>query len=479
MSFVSIAFLLLYPVALLLRVAFARDARGDGYFAGLLAISLVFYGWHFPSYLALILASTLTDYFAGRALANLPHEREGARRAVVAASIALNLGLLGYFKYAGFLAELVADVLAAVGVSSGGFSTLEIVLPIGISFYTFQSMSYTIDVYRGHTRAEPNFVRFGLFVAFFPQLVAGPIVRAGDFSRQLLRRRRLSAAVWLQGVRLLVRGLFLKLVVADNLGKIVDTHWAAVSQGDAPPALAASVIVFFSCQLLCDFAGYCDIARGLAYPLGFRLPINFNAPFIATSFRELWRRWHITLSEWMRDYLYTPLGGNRRGRGRTLANLFIVMVVSGLWHGAASTFVLWGCVHGIAIVVERALRPTDFSGAARAAWFVVVQLTWIGSMSIFRAADAEQAWTVLANVGAGLVQPASFVTIGDAKIAADLITGWFFTLPVWLMHLHAVFDERATSQRPPHIAHAAYAGVMLAMLASFYARPDGFIYFQF
>jgi D-alanyl-lipoteichoic acid acyltransferase DltB (MBOAT superfamily) len=492
-SFVSVAFLIFYILALALRATLGRGETRGAYLSGLLVLSLVFYSWHVPSYVLLIFVSTLTDYAAARALeASSPAETR-RRSIILAASIAVNLGLLGTFKYAGFFLELANDLAALFGADRAPHS-LQILLPIGISFYTFQSMSYTIDVYRGHLAAERSFVRFALYVAFFPQLVAGPIVRAGAFLYQIQRRRKLRARVFLEGGYLIVRGLFLKMVVADNLGQIVDAHWPKATADGASPLLAPSLAVFFSCQLFCDFAGYSDIARGLAYQLGFRLPVNFRAPFLATTFQDFWRRWHITLSQWMRDYVYVPLGGNRGGHARALANLGIVMLVSGLWHGAHMNFVAWGAMHGAAAVGERVLGVSRWvssgsrgrrPGAARAAatlvWFLVVQIVWIVSMAVFRSTTGEEAGRMLFAVAEGVASLPLLLASGETP--DDWVRlGWWFTLPVWMLHARAFARERSSprlARRVEPYERALYAGIMVYAILTLYATSPGFIYFQF
>jgi alginate O-acetyltransferase complex protein AlgI len=268
-------------------------------------------------------------------------------------------------------------------------------------------------------------------------------------------------------------------VVADNLGRIIDQYWdqAAVEpQG----ALALTLLIFFACQLLCDFAGYVDIARGVAYQIGFRLPINFNAPYIATTFSGFWHRWHITLSQWMRDYLYKPLGGSRRGRLLTYLNLLLVMLISGLWHGAAWTFVIWGGALGLALVLERLLGIAERGRPLVSvwAWFVIVQLSWILSMGLFRASSLEQGLAIIEHALVGLVDilfDGYAVTLG-----ADLVQlGWWLTLPVWLMHARTWMAENSRLGSPSTIERSAYAGVMLAGLLMMYSTGQQFIYFQF
>lgn len=475
MSFISFSFCILYLLALAVRwlpgsVSIGLSATR---LLALLLLSWIFYAWHVPWYILLILFSTLVDYCAGVALANTPADQGRRRASVLAVSLLANLSLLAYFKYAGFL-------IASVNAASGSdFHLPSVLLPIGISFYTFQSMSYTIDLYNHRIEAERSFLRFACYIAFFPQLVAGPIVRASNFLYQLQRRRRFHWRVFSEGAYLILRGLFLKMVVADNLGRIIDQFWAEAA-AQPQGALALTLLAFFACQLLCDFAGYVDIARGAAYQLGFRLPVNFNAPYIATTFSEFWQRWHITLSQWLRDYLYKPLGGNRAGAKRTCANLLIVMLISGLWHGANWTFVLWGGALGLALAVERLVGIGRISaGIMRTlAWYVLVQLTWVLSLGLFRASDLDQGLAMVEFALIGLVELLSGAYVIPDGI--DLVQlGWWLTLPVWLMHLRSWLTENTRLGPPATIERSGYAGAMLAALLMLYSSSQNFIYFQF
>ncbi|MFC1853185.1 MBOAT family O-acyltransferase [candidate division CSSED10-310 bacterium] len=464
-----------------------RVNRKNYYLNGLLMLSLIFYGWHVPEYLLIILTCVLTNYVAGRLLSSIPLTHRVARQVVIAAVICINVGLLAYFKYAAFLVDLFCDLFGYKIPSNSLFSALDIVLPIGISFYTFQSLSYTIDVYRGQQAAERSLARFALFVAFFPQLIAGPIVRANQFFYQLSRKRRVRWSVFMEGCYLILRGLFLKLVIADNLGQVVDRYWTAGTQPDAPATLALSLVVLFSCQIFCDFAGYTDIARGIAYQLGFRLPKNFNAPYLAQTFSDFWKRWHITLSLWIRDYLYIPFGGSRGSKLNTCRNLLIVFVLSGLWHGAGINFILWGALHGFAILIEHATalstwlernksRPIVTTTIAFA-WFLVVQGTWIMGMALFRASDGAEAWLVLQKVVSGVVAlPLEGLAYPESK---GLITAaWWFTTPVWLIHVRVFLQERFKVRQSIY-ERTIYAGMMIYAVLTLYASNPKFIYFQF
>jgi alginate O-acetyltransferase complex protein AlgI len=474
-SFVSLSVVGVQLAALILR-AVTRRSRAS-YLVGLLTLSWLFYAWSVPEYLILILVSTTVDYCVGRLLAATPESARVARRGLLGISLTLNLGVLAYFKYAGFIARNWMSLAGGLGLWTPDVTTADIVLPIGISFYTFESISYTIDVYRGRIEAEKNFLRLACFIAFFPHLVAGPIVRAHEFLYQLERPRRIRIRVFAEGTYLVIRGLFLKMVVADNLGQLVDQHWRTAGAEAPAGALAMTLLVFFACQLFCDFAGYSDIARGLAYQLGFRLPINFNAPYVAATFTEFWRRWHITLSSWMRDYVYIPLGGNRRGPGRGALNLLLVMLVAGLWHGANWTFVAWGVIHGFAVALERALGLArgPHGRMVSAAWYVVVQMTWILSLGMFRAEDVRQGYQVIHNAMAGLAMLPSSLPPSPSVIAI----GWWFVLPVVALHARSLLTERRWLPAVSELEKAAYAGTMVAAILTLYATSREFIYFKF
>ncbi|MEM6331845.1 MAG: MBOAT family protein [Planctomycetota bacterium] len=323
----------------------------------LLCASYVFYGWWDWRFLSLIALSTLVDYGVGLALRRRFEEdqpRRGWDRACLALSVSVNLGLLGVFKYYDFFVVSLVESAEAVGVSLD-VAVLNIVLPVGISFYTFQTMSYTIDVFRRKAEPESNLLTFATYVAYFPQLVAGPIERASSLLPQFRRVLPLSLSSVQVGLYLILFGLFKKVVLADNAADIVNTVFTPDG------GLASNVsgwetmiaIYAFAIQIYCDFSGYSDIARGLGKMMGIDIMVNFSMPYLARGPREFWRCWHISLSTWLRDYLYIPLGGNRRGPLRTYINLFTTMLLGGLWHGAAWTFVAWGALHGLYLAAYR------------------------------------------------------------------------------------------------------------------------------
>jgi alginate O-acetyltransferase complex protein AlgI len=361
MLFNSLQFVFFFPIVV--AVYFATPQRFRWLF--LLAASYYFYAAWKPEYLVLIFASTLVDYLCGLGMGRWSVQR--VRKALLGLSIATNIGILFAFKYLSFFNESVRAALNSVNVFYGA-PALDILLPVGISFYTFQSLSYSIDVYRGVTPPQRHFGIFALYVSFFPQLVAGPIERSYRLLPQFFEHRGFDAARAASGLRLMLWGFFLKVVIADRLAVYVDAVYTE------PSAYAASALLlatyFFAFQIFCDFAGYSSIAIGAAAVLGYDLMQNFRRPYFATSIREFWGRWHISLSTWFRDYVYIPLGGSRTTRLRWYGNLFAVFAISGLWHGAAWTFVIWGALHGgylVASLLTAELRDRAWRGVATAA----------------------------------------------------------------------------------------------------------------
>jgi alginate O-acetyltransferase complex protein AlgI len=396
---------------------------------------------------------------------------------VVALSMAINLGVLGYFKYYNFFAETLHAVLVRAGLSIP-LRQLEIVLPIGISFYTFQSMSYVIDVYRREIKPTRNLFQFALFVSFFPHLVAGPIMRAATLLPQVAARRRFSLPRFYEGAYLIFWGLVEKVVVADNLAVVVNDLFGRWSTLDGGLALLA--IYAFAFQILCDFSGYTNMARGVAKCLGFELPLNFNLPYFAISPSEFWNRWHISLSRWLRDYLYIPLGGNRCGRARTYRNLLLTMILGGLWHGAQWTFVIWGLYHGLLLVLHRLARPwlerikprdtidrACWTGLRIAITFHLVCFGWL----IFRAGSLEQVAGMLAAI----------VWRPSIPAATYLVPVVLTILPLWLVQLfqYAADDLDAIGRTPWYVRGVFYAACFYAIVLVGQFGGQQFIYFQF
>ncbi len=380
----------------------------------MITASYFFYGYWNWRFVGLLAASTIWNWGSGQVLSRL---RNGVvRRGMLFLAVAGNLGVLGYFKYYGFFVSSTQNVLARIGIETTP-TLVTVTLPIGISFFTFQALSYVIDVYRREIDTT-SFSRFAVYLSFFPQLVAGPIVRASEFLPQLRHRadpRHIDSS---RAFFLIMSGLFKKVVIANFLAEaIVDPVFADPSQASAIEVLVG--VYAFAVQIYADFSGYTDIAIGIALLLGFRFPDNFNAPYVATSIQDFWRRWHITLSRWLRDYLYIPLGGSHGGRWRTYRNLMITMVLGGLWHGAAWNFVIWGGIHGGAMSLERFRReqrqaagmpePSDTFVrrlGRRLATFHIVGFAWV----FFRADSFGDAREVLDRFVTGWSEPTLLVT---------------------------------------------------------------------
>jgi alginate O-acetyltransferase complex protein AlgI len=349
--------------------------------------SYFFYAWWDYRFVALLLTSSLVDFFVGQGLGRT--KNTARRKCLLGLSLLVNLGALFFFKYVGFFQESLQVLLESFGFQSD-WRTLQWVLPVGISFYTFQSLGYTIDVFRGKNKPSDRLLDFLAYVSFFPQLVAGPIERASNLLPQFQSKLRIDRGALEIGLWLVTWGLFKKVVIADNLAPLVDLAFGH-SAATAPVLLLGTLA--FGFQIYCDFSGYTDIARGVARWLGFRLMINFNLPYVALNLADFWRRWHISLSTWLRDYLYIPLGGNRRGVGRTYLNLGLVMLLGGLWHGASMNFVLWGLWHGMGLSLHRA-----FAGHVRISKFVSWGLTMVFvffGWFLFRVTSVEHLYSSL------------------------------------------------------------------------------------
>ena len=385
MSFASLTYLVFLPVVALVYRLLPQKARP----VWLLLASLVFYAsWNVPLTLLLVAVIAIT-YAAGLGLARV--QKPGQRRWLLGLSLALCLGALLYFKYFGFLAGLAARAWAAFG-GNGTWRLWDVILPVGISFYTFQALSYVFDVYRGRLDAERNPIHYALYISFFPQLVAGPIERAGDLLPQLRTAQNPTAEDVHFGLRLLLSGYFKKIVLADFCGRFVERIYGAPSP-DGSAVLLGTLL--FAVQIYGDFAGYSEIARGSAALVGVRLMQNFDRPYLADNLRDFWRRWHISLTKWLTDYVYIPLGGSQNGLLRQIAATLCVFLLSGLWHGANETFVVWGLLHGLGVVCvllyARAKLPWPKGRAGKwlgvALTFSYVTLLWI----FFRAETLSQA----------------------------------------------------------------------------------------
>ncbi|MFW6288451.1 MAG: MBOAT family O-acyltransferase, partial [Spirochaetota bacterium] len=360
----------------------------------ILAGSWFFYAWWRIDFLVLLVATTVWSYYLGRAIAKNRDQRRDRARRILVGAVVLNIGVLGYFKYANFGVDTLNALLDALGVPL--LSISEVILPIGISFYTFQATSYVVDVYRGDAPAGRDYAQVAAYISLFPQLIAGPILRYKNLEGQL-RERTHSHARFSHGAVRFMTGFCKKVLIADTVATLVDQVFATSEPGLIAGWLGA---VGYTIQLYYDFTGYSDMAIGLGLMMGFRFIENFNRPYISKSITEFWRRWHISLSSWLRDYLYIPLGGNRKGRQRTYINIMLVMLLGGLWHGAAWTFVAWGAWHGLFLMGERVLEDRGHElRLPRALSVFLTMLVVVIGWVVFRA----QSFPVALNVYAGMI----------------------------------------------------------------------------
>ena len=469
MLFNSVEFVFFLPIVLLMVGILPVRWRNPF----LLVASYYFYGSWDWRFLALLVATTCVDYWVARAIAASEDERR--RRFILRFSIFANLGVLGFFKYFNFFVDSAHAALSSVGLEVSR-PMLDIVLPVGISFYTFQSMSYTIDVYRRDMEPARSFWDFALYVAFFPQLVAGPIERATTLLPQLLKPSRVTADRVNTGLMLMLIGFTKKVLIADAIAPEVDRVFAD------PDAMSAGELLrggyLFVLQIYCDFSGYSDIARGVSELFGVRLMVNFNQPYLTQSLTEFWRCWHISLSTWLRDYLYLPLGGSRRGSVMTYRNLMITWLLAGLWHGANWTYVAWGGLNGIILAVERALgigRTARVESenpvvrwSGRVARVVFTFHVWVFVMIVFRAPS----FAVVIDYYAGLLQLDALTAIGWQPVLAGLAV-IAIDLPQRAAGDHIVF-----LRLPWWAQSAAYACLCLGMIL-YGGGEVPFIYFQF
>jgi alginate O-acetyltransferase complex protein AlgI len=444
----------------------------------LLVASYVFYAAWNPPFVILLWLSTIVDWRIARGIWNARDRSPAARRTWLFGSLAANLGFLGFFKYGEFLLENWQALMASIGVEYVP-PDWNIILPVGISFYTFQTMAYTLDVYLGRSKPLDSFLDFALFVTFFPQLVAGPIVRPGQLVPQFAGPRQATRDQLLWGLALMVLGLFMKVVIADG-GLAASADAVFGSQKPLGFADAWLGTLAFSGQIFCDFAGYSTIAIGAALCLGFALPDNFRMPYAAIGFSDFWRRWHISLSTWLRDYLYIPLGGNRGSEARTYVNLMLTMLLGGLWHGASWTFVVWGGLHGFYLAAERWIRSrTAVQGDPAGAWnrlalalttYLLVNVTWV----FFRAEDFAGARRVLAGMAGLAAEPAAVLpTVFMVKVAV-IVAG--MVAVQWLMRNRRLED--VVARTPWWLTGFVLAAMLFAVITT-QGSGEAFIYFQF
>ncbi|WP_263834163.1 MBOAT family O-acyltransferase [Salinibacter sp.] len=495
MLFNSIDFLIFFPVVV--GVYFALPARLRWML--LLAASYFFYAWWKFDYLFLILTSTLVDYVSGRMMGR--YDTRARRRPWLLLSLCTNLGILGGFKYFNFISGSLQTALSSFGLTYDALM-IDVVLPVGISFYTFQTLAYSIDVYRGEQQPEKHLGIFALYVSFFPQLVAGPIERSQNLLPQFKTTHTFEHERVRDGLILMAWGFFKKLVVADRLALYVDEIYNAPGEASGAQLLVATY--FFAFQIYCDFSGYSDIAIGAAQVMGYDLMENFRRPYFSKSVGEFWKRWHISLSSWFKDYLYIPLGGNRVGKWHWYFNLFVVFLISGLWHGAAWTFVVWGALHGgylIAGIVTKPWREKLWVFADRwlqtrkkyttlgfssidvstfRRWtsvlvtFHLVLLAWI----FFRANTVTEAFYILEHIFSG--KYTMYNLTGDLDRYEFLIA----LVSIAVMELVHLMERKVNmrsflSNRPMWLRYPAYLALVISILMFGQFGAQEFIYFQF
>jgi D-alanyl-lipoteichoic acid acyltransferase DltB (MBOAT superfamily) len=445
----------------------------------LLIASYLFYSAWNPPFVLLIVVSTLVDWFAGR---NIHARSESSWRSIfLAVSLCVNLGMLSFFKYSAFLLDNVVRLLAVIQIQFKPAS-LDLLLPLGISFFTFQSLTYTIDIYRRKAKPWESFLDYALYVSFFPKVVIGPITRAFDFLPQCKNPPKVDTSKMAWGFFLLLWGIFEKNVMADRLlAPVADQLFDKVGVPDTISAWTGALA--FTGQIFFDFAGYSCCAIGAALCLGFQLPDNFRFPYAALGFSDFWRRWHVSLSEWLRDYLYISLGGNRKGTIRTYANLMVTMLIGGLWHGASWTFIFWGGLHGCYLVLERAIKSVFPSSIISSKFFfkigyslvtfLLVCIAWV----FFRSKSFETAFTIIKAMFAAVptVVPSVRIESTTDILITCLIISLIFLLH-WIMRNRSF--EEVIDTAPWWMKSAVITGCLIAIF-TFSGEDRAFIYFQF
>ncbi|MCA1986270.1 MAG: MBOAT family protein [Desulfovibrio sp.] len=486
MVFSSPPFLFLFlPLVLFGTVLLPRQAR-NGF---LLVASLGFYAWGEPYHYWLMVVSILLNWATGLYLAPAagsagapPKGGDGRRKWLLGLALAANLGLLLHYKYFNFLLANANELAAALGYGPLLLQEKAVHLPIGISFFTFQGMSYLMDVFRGHSAPQKNPFRVGLYISLFPQLIAGPIVRYEDVAREMADRR-LSLDGWAYGIQRFILGLGKKVLLANTLGALAD-QVMALPANEMSAGLAWLGLLCYTLQIYFDFSGYSDMAIGLGAMLGFRFPENFNYPYISQSIQEFWRRWHITLSTWFRDYLYIPLGGNRRGPFRTYFNLFAVFTLCGIWHGASWNFLIWGLYYAVFLILERAFlgallmrlwRPLRHLYA-----LVVVMVGWV----FFRVEELSHAVQYLRAMFWGNAPDQIMHTASQylySELAGTLLLGTFFATPAASRLFTLLCQPRKAGQAATQLAAVAMLACvfLLSVLQAAVSTYNPFIYFRF
>jgi alginate O-acetyltransferase complex protein AlgI len=432
----------------------------------LLCASYFFYGWWDWRFLLLMMFSTVIDYLIANKIASTPPGRQ--RRLLLIVSLVINFGLLGFFKYCNFFIGSFSLAAGHLGFHNLPIAFLKIILPPGISFYTFQEVAYVIDVYKGELEPASSFLDYGLFISLFPHLIAGPIQRPSHLLPQVQRPREFNERAFFNGCMLIVSGLFRKTVIADSCANLANAAFDGRLGWNVFSVLIG--VYAFAWQIYGDFSGYSDIARGSAQLLGFHFMLNFRQPYFADSLQDFWRRWHISLSTWLRDYLYIPLGGSRKGTLRTYENLMATMLLGGLWHGASWTFVIWGGIHGAWLSLERFLTHEE----TRKGWYnrvfaiAVIGLSWI----FFRAKTVGAAFHMVASLG----QVGWQHQYGPEILFLTVVSGIMLAIDFRLEAYREEYVFERGSLAVPITAALVMAAVMIAFAAS---ETSAFIYFQF
>lgn len=487
MNFNSLQFLIYLPTVVSLYYILPKWLKNPM----LLCASYFFYMCWNPTYALLMLTSTIVTYLSGRLMGS---KAFGHKKIWLVLSFVINIGILFFFKYFNFVSGLIFDVLHSAGLAYSP-PILNILLPMGISFYTFQALGYTVDVYRGDIPAEKNFAIYALFVSFFPQLVAGPIERTGNLLPQLKETHRFKSENIREGILPILWGLFKKIVIADQFAVLIETVYGDFARFNGFQLAVATVA--FAIQIYCDFSAYSDIARGSAAMLGIKLMHNFNRPYFATSIQDFWRRWHISLSTWFKDYLYFPLGGSRKGKVRTQINIIIVFLVSGLWHGAALTYVVWGFLNGIYQVIGNLTTPLKNKLCARLhinregrgtglfrilITFVLTCSTWV----FFRAASITEALQIGKKIVVNAI-PALFTNPGFTGMGLPVPQLILLLISTLVLLLVDFFTQKRDITKAINktyvLRYAVYFGaIMLLLVFGAYGEgydPQDFVYFQF
>ena len=477
MIFNSIEFGIFFPLVFILYWSlFNRNIKVRNIF--LIIVSYIFYGWWDWRFLSLIFVSSLVDYIVGARLFKEKTNRK--RKLLLFVSLFVNVGILGFFKYYNFFIESFVEAFSFFG-HSPNISTLNIILPVGISFYTFQTLSYTLDIYYKKLEPSKNIFGFFAFVSFFPQLVAGPIERAKHLLPQFDEKKHINYEALRSGLLLMAWGFLKKIVIADRLARFIDAVYVTPDNASGWPVVFA--VIFFAFQLYVDFSAYSDIAIGTARTLGFNLSINFNHPYLSSSFSNFWKRWHISLSSWFMDYIYIPLGGNRKGKLATKRNIMIVFLVSGLWHGASWNFVIWGAINGCFLIfLDKILYKINKKNTNHIISSILVSVLWALSLIFFRSSTFNEAITIFSKIGFSNIESLYNYSLGATEFKFTIF------LLIFLM-IFEIIQERKVDlyqwfiSKPTIVRWSVYLilAVLIIMFGSYGigVNDSNFIYFQF